>query len=161
MKKSTLHLLLRWCYFELHKLRPSSILGVKEARMAAKNALIIDDEPDVTTYHGTLLSDNGWSVRTANSGDEGLELARAEAPDVVLLDVMMPERGGLSTFLAFRKDPELKSVPVILVSGIQEQLTADFEAFLDRFKKHNPDGFLEKPVDPEKLFKLLDEVTAD
>lgn len=129
--------------------------------MAAKSALIIDDEPDVTTYHGALLSDNGWEVRTANSGDDGLALAREQAPDVVLLDVMMPERGGLSTFLAFRKDDGLKSVPIVLVTGIQDTLTADFKSFLDRFKTHNPDGYLEKPVDPEKLLALLDELTGN
>ncbi len=129
--------------------------------MAGKNALIIDDEPDVTTYHGALLSDNGWSVRTANSGDEGIALAKQEAPDVVLLDVMMPDRGGLSTFLALRKDPNLKTVPVVLVTGIQETLTTDFKSFLDRFKTHNPDGYNEKPVDPKKLLALLDQLTGN
>jgi CheY-like chemotaxis protein len=128
--------------------------------MAGKIALIIDDEPDITTYHGTLLSDNGWDVRTANSGDEGLELARSEKPDIVLLDVMMPERGGLSTLIGFRKDPELESVPVVLVTGIQDSLTADFEKFLDRFKSYNPDGYVAKPIEPESLLKLLDELTA-
>ena len=128
--------------------------------MAGKIALIIDDEPDITTYHGTLLSDNGWEVRTANSGDDGLALAKKETPDIVMLDVMMPERGGLSTLIGFRKDPTLKSVPVVLVTGIQESLTADFGQFLDRFKKYNPDGYVEKPIDPESLLKLLDELTS-
>ncbi len=128
--------------------------------MAGKIALIIDDEPDITTYHGTLLSDNGWEVRTANSGDDGLAIAKKETPDIVMLDVMMPERGGLSTLIGFRKDPTLNSVPVVLVTGIQESLTADFGQFLDRFKKYNPDGYVEKPIDPESLLKLLDELTA-
>ncbi len=128
--------------------------------MAGKFALIIDDEPDITTYHGTLLSDNGWQVQTANSGDDGLELARKQKPDVVLLDVMMPERGGLSTLIGFRKDPALKTVPVVLVTGIQESLTQDFGAFLDRFKNYNPDGYVEKPIDPDKLLALLDEITG-
>ncbi len=128
--------------------------------MAGKIALIIDDEPDVTTYHGTLLADAGWDVRTANSGDEGLELAKQERPDVVLLDVMMPERGGLSTLIGFRKDPQLGSVPVVLVTGIQETLTADFSNFLDRFKHYNPNGYVEKPIDPEKLLEMLDELTG-
>jgi len=128
--------------------------------MAARIALIIDDEPDITTYHGTLLSDAGWDVRTANSGDEGLEIARQEPPDVVLLDVMMPERGGLSTLIGFRKDPKLESVPVVLVTGIQETLTADFSTFLDRFKHYNPNGYVEKPIDPEKLLAMLDELTG-
>jgi twitching motility two-component system response regulator PilH len=120
--------------------------------------LVIDDEPDQTTYLSTLLQDQGWEVRTANSADEGLALAREEAPDVVLLDVMMPERGGLSTLIALRKDERTKAVPVVLVTGIQAEITHDFSAFLDRFKKHHPDAYLEKPVDPERLLKTLDEV---
>lgn len=123
--------------------------------MSQKTALIIDDEPDVTEYHGTLLSDNGWRVLTANSGNAGLELARKDVPDVVLLDVMMPERGGLSTLIAFRKDELLKKIPVVLVTGIQESLTRDFESFLDRFKTYNPDGYVEKPIKPEALLDLL------
>lgn len=128
--------------------------------MAAKIALIIDDEPDITEYHGALLTDHGWQVQTANSGDDGLELAKAQKPDVILLDVMMPERGGLSTLIGFRKDPNLATVPVVLVTGIQESLTQDFGAFLDRFKKYNPDGYVEKPIEPEKFLALLDELTA-
>jgi CheY-like chemotaxis protein len=128
--------------------------------MSQKFALIIDDELDVTTYHGALLTDNGWKVATANSGDDGLAMAKRERPDVILLDVMMPDRGGLSTLIGFRKDPELREVPVVLVTGIQDTLTSDFESFLDRFKTYNPDGYIEKPVHPDKLLTLLDEVTA-
>ncbi|TFG37132.1 MAG: response regulator, partial [Candidatus Aminicenantes bacterium] len=100
--------------------------------MALKTALIIDDEPDVTTYHGTVLSDNGWEVYTANSGIEGIAIAQEKNPDVILLDVMMPEKGGLSTLIALRKDERTKAIPVVLVTGIQENLTADFETFLGR-----------------------------
>ena len=128
--------------------------------MAQLRVLVIDDEPDQTTYLSTLLEDQGWEARTANSADEGLELAQEEVPDVILLDVMMPERGGLSTLIALRKDERTKSVPVVLVTGIQAELTHDFSAFLDRFKKHHPDAYLEKPVDPERLLKTLDEVCS-
>jgi twitching motility two-component system response regulator PilH len=128
--------------------------------MAQLRALVIDDEPDQTTYVSTLLQDQGWETRTANSADEGLALAREEPPDVVLLDVMMPERGGLSTLIALRKDDKTRSVPVVLVTGIQDTLTHDFAAFLDRFKKHHPDAYLEKPVDREKLLKTLDDVCS-
>lgn len=128
--------------------------------MAQLHALLIDDEPDQTTYVSTLLEDQGWRVRFANSADEGLALAQEEVPDVVLLDVMMPERGGLSTLIALRKDERTKTVPVVLVTGIQETLTHDFGSFLNRFKKHHPDAYLEKPVDPEKLLKTLEEVCS-
>ena len=128
--------------------------------MAQLRALVIDDEPDQTTYVSTLLEDQGWQVRSANSAAEGLALAQEEVPDVVLLDVMMPERGGLSTLIALRKDEKTKAVPVVLVTGIQETLTHDFASFLDRFKKHHPDAYLEKPVDPEKLLRTLEEVCS-
>ncbi len=126
----------------------------------AKTALVIDDEQDIITYETALLSDHGWNVRSAQGGDEGLDLARQEKPDVVLLDVMMPERGGLSTFIAFRKDPQLKDVPVVLVTGIQETLTSDFETFLARAKRYNPDGFIAKPIDQDLLLKTVEEVTS-
>jgi CheY-like chemotaxis protein len=148
--------MLSWCPIE----RVSIARFREEGVMAEKTALIIDDEPDITTYHGTLLTDNGWQVQTANSGDEGLELAKQQKPDVVLLDVMMPERGGLSTLIGFRKDDNLKDVPVVLVTGIQESLTQDFEKFLDRFKNYNPDGYVEKPIDPEKLLAMLDDLVG-
>lgn len=128
--------------------------------MAPRNAVIIDDEPDVTTYFETLLTDNGWDVRTANDPNEGIALAQAAPPDVILLDVMMPERGGLSTLIALRKDERTAKVPVVLVTGIQETLTADFEAFLDRFKKYHPDAYVQKPVDKEKLLQTVETVTS-
>jgi twitching motility two-component system response regulator PilH len=128
--------------------------------MPQLRALVIDDEPDQTTYLSTVLKDHGWEARTANSADEGLALAQEEAPDVVLLDVMMPERGGLSTLVALRKDPRTRSVPVVLVTGIQDTLTHDFGNFLDRFKRHHPDAYVEKPIDPERLMKTLEEVCS-
>jgi len=124
--------------------------------MSTRKAVIIDDEPDVTAYLSTLLGDHGWEARTANSVDAGLALLRLEKPDVVLLDLMMPERGGLAALVAIRKDPKLQATPVLIVSGIQEKLTADYHAYIDRFKHYRPDGYLDKPIDPEALLKVLD-----
>ncbi|MEP0773573.1 MAG: response regulator [Acidobacteriota bacterium] len=125
--------------------------------MGAKSAVIIDDEPDITTYLAALLSDQGWQVRTANSSADGLALLEQQRPDVVLLDIMMPEKGGLHTLVAIRKNPALAGLPVILVSGIQEKLSADYHAFLERFKHYRPDAFLDKPVDPAQLLATIDQ----
>jgi len=119
--------------------------------MAEKTAVIIDDEPDITTYFETLLTDNGWSVRIANDPNAGIALVQEEPPSVVMLDVMMPERGGLSTLIALRKDERTAKVPVVLVTGIQETLKADFGDFLDRFKKYHPDAYVQKPIESEGL----------
>lgn len=127
--------------------------------MAAKTAVIIDDEPDITTYLSTFLGDHGWSVRSANDPNEGIALAQAAPPDVVLLDVMMPERGGLSTLIALRKDERTAAVPVVLVTGIQDTLKSDFGDFLDRFKSYHPDAYLQKPIDETKLLETLASLT--
>jgi CheY-like chemotaxis protein len=129
--------------------------------MTPKTAVIIDDEPDITTYFETFLSDNGWSVRTANDPNEGIALAQEDPPTVVLLDVMMPERGGLSTLIALRKDERTAKVPVVLVTGIQETLKADFGDFLDRFKKYHPNAYVQKPIDEASLLQTLREITGE
>jgi CheY-like chemotaxis protein len=128
--------------------------------MKQRSAVVIDDEPDITTYLGTLLSDHGWRVRTANGVDQGLKLLAAERPDVVLLDLMMPERGGLTALVAIRKDPTLAGLPVVVVSGIQEKLTSDYHAFLERAKHYKADAYLDKPVVPAELLRTLDELVT-
>ena len=133
----------------------------------SRRALVIDDEPDVTTYMSAVLGDRGWEVRTANSADEGLALARDEPPDVILLDLMMPERGGLSTLVALRKDPDLKTLPIVIVTGIDQEVRniygpdEHFNATLERAKKFHPDAYLEKPVDPEVLLQVVDELVPE
>lgn len=127
-------------------------------------ALVIDDEPDVTEYVATLLGDAGWRVCTANRADDGLALAHRERPDVVLLDLMMPERGGLSTLVALRKDEELRSVPVVVVTGIDQEVhniygpNEHFDATLKRAKHFHPDAYVTKPIDPDRLIELLDDL---
>jgi len=131
--------------------------------MGQRSALIIDDEPDVTTYLSAILTDAGWQVRTANSVDDGLALAEQEAPDAVLLDMMMPDRGGLSALIALRKNEGTSKVPIVIVSGIQDTLTkdfADFKEFLAKFKHRQPDAFLDKPIDPKVLLQTLDKLTG-
>jgi CheY-like chemotaxis protein len=128
--------------------------------MRQKSAVLIDDEPDITTYLSTLLADHGWRVRVANRAADGLKLLQDERPDVLLLDLMMPEQGGLSVLVAVRKDERLKELPVVLVSGIQEKLTSDYHAYLERFKHYRPDAFVDKPVDATQLFATLEQVTA-
>lgn len=128
--------------------------------MPQRSAVIIDDEPDVTAYLATLLEDHGWRARTANNADGGLALLAAERPDVVLLDLMMPERGGLNALVAIRKDHSLRGLPVVVVSGIQDKLTADYHAYLERFKHYRAEAYLDKPVDPAGLLQTLEDVVG-
>jgi CheY-like chemotaxis protein len=128
--------------------------------MTERKAVVIDDEPDTTTYLSALLSDHGWRVRCANRAEEGLALLAEERPDVLLLDLVMPDRGGLSVLVAVRKDPKLTDLPIVVVSGVQQSLTADYHAFLGRFKHFHPDAYLDKPVDPKQLLETIEAVTT-
>ena len=129
--------------------------------MRRRSALIVDDEPDVAAYQGRVLSDHGWRVRIASNGDQGLALALDEAPDVILLDLMMPGgRGGLNTFMELRRNPMLTSIPVVFVTAYPEPDPDDLYNFLGRQKRLRPDAYLEKPVDPETLLATLEKVTG-
>jgi CheY-like chemotaxis protein len=130
--------------------------------MSRGNALIIDDEPDVAAYQGRVLSDHGWRVRIASSGERGLALALEEIPDVILLDLMMPGgRGGLNTFMEIRKSPSLRSIPVVFVTAYPEPELDDKNSFLGRQQRLRPDAYLEKPVHPETLVATLDRVMVE
>ena len=124
------------------------------------SVLIIDDELDVASYLGRVVSDRGWRVWIATGGDEGLALAIENTPDVILLDLMMPgERGGLSTFMELRRSPSLQSIPVVFVTAFPEPDSDDKNSILGRQQRHRPAAYLEKPVDPDALLAVLEEVT--
>ncbi len=83
-----------------------------------KKVLVIDDEMDTVIYMETLLQDNGYETISANNGQEGLEKAKSENPDLMVLDVSMPEKSGMRLFKEIKSDPELKSIPIIFVTGV-------------------------------------------
>ena len=111
--------------------------------MATKRVLIIDDEDDIREVAQTSLEImGGWEVLTAGSSIEGLIKAETEQPDVVLLDVMLPDMDGPTTFLKLQENPATQKIPVIL-------LTAKAKAADQR--RLSPLGvvaILTKPFDP-------------
>ena len=126
--------------------------------MPIRNALVIDDEPDSARYIASILEENGWSVRTANSAEDGERLLREATPDLLLLDLVMPGRTGIQFFSRLRRDEETRELPLIMVTGIREQLNIDWRETVSKLKVRVPDGFIEKPVDPAQLIRLVEEV---
>jgi len=138
----------------------------------SKKILIVDDEPDIITFLSALLEENGYESVSAKDGTEGLELLRKEKPDLVLLDLMMPKKSGITMFQELRKDPELSDIPVIVVTGVSEVTGVDFRNFMFKqpmrdekkfvettgLSKYTvPDGYIEKPIDPDELIKVVNE----
>lgn len=121
--------------------------------MPERTALVVDDEPDLRLIASMSLAIAGtWRVVEAGSGAEALELARTGRPDVILLDVMMPELDGLATFALLRQDPVSADVPVIF-------MTAKVQAHeVARYRAAGAAGVILKPFDPMRLAERVDEI---
>ncbi len=113
-----------------------------------KTVLVVDDEPDVVVYLCALLKDNGYDTLDAANGDQAIELARQQKPDLITLDITMPESTGVRAYRTLREDPELRAIPVIIVTGVSH----DFKRFIStRPHLAPPDGYLEKPIKAEEF----------
>jgi CheY-like chemotaxis protein len=131
----------------------------------AKKILIIDDDPDVILFLSTMLRDNGYDTVDAHNGREGLEVAKTEMPDLILLDLMMPQKSGIALLSELRGYKDLRNIPVIMVTGVSGETGIDLESFFEKSSKDGdegfsmrPEGLIEKPVDPEKLMRLVRKV---
>ena len=113
----------------------------------AKKILIIDDDPMVVKYLTSLLEDNGYETVTAGNGKQALEVMKNEKPDLVTLDLEMPEEWGTRFYRKFKQDPDLKETPVIVISGMPSRHLSVRDAV----------GYLSKPFDPEKVIGLVNE----
>ena len=121
----------------------------------SKKILIIDDEEDVRTYLSTFFSDNGLNAISAVDGKEGVQKAVTEKPDLITLDVSMPEESGVKALRDLQSNEVTKNIPVIIVTGV----SADIKRFIESRKQvHPPEGFFEKPIDRDKLLKKVKEL---
>ena len=118
--------------------------------MAAAKILLIDDDADFVSIHKAHLLKAGFAVVTAYDGEEGMATARAEKPDLVILDYMMvrPTEGSIVA-LEFREDPQLKDVPILLLTSVRAKHPW---WGVDKSEKYLPvDAFLDKPVTADRL----------
>ncbi|HEX4458644.1 MAG TPA: response regulator, partial [Polyangia bacterium] len=94
--------------------------------MAGETVLVIDDSPTILKVVQLVLTKAGFSVYTAPDGEEGIARARAERPDLILLDFVMPKMNGYQVCRALAESPELKSIPVVLMSAKGDQVGERF-----------------------------------
>jgi len=123
-----------------------------------KKVLIVDDEPEAIDFASAVLEENGYIPISAEDGIEGMEKVRAERPGLVLLDIMMPGKGGIAMYRDLRKDEETRDIPVIIITGV-----ARGQRFEESMMRKDPDiplpdGYIEKPMKPEGLLKLVKEL---
>ena len=117
--------------------------------MPDAKVLLVDDDPVILKLLQVNFEMEGYTVVTASDGVEGLEKARAERPDIVLLDIMMPRMDGLQVTKALKGDDDTREIPIILLSAKAQ--ASDVQVGRDI----GADDYLTKPFDP---LELLDRV---
>ncbi len=123
--------------------------------MSQKHILLVDDEADIREVVSlSLEAIGGWRVSSATSGHQGIAVARAERPDAILLDIMMPDIDGPATFERLRRDPRTCDIPVILLTAKSQ--SADHRGFASL----GVAGILTKPFDPTLLSDQVDAILA-
>ena len=109
----------------------------------SKKILVIDDESDVRIFLTTLLKKHGFTTVVAENGVEGLAMAKQQKPDLVTLDLMMPNQSGTDFYRKLLKDKELCDTPIIVVSGTAGRHLAVKDPVAVFDKPINPDQFIE------------------
>jgi CheY-like chemotaxis protein len=124
--------------------------------MVARTILVVDDDDEIREIVALALEMmGGWTVLSADRGASGLKLAREQVPDVVLLDVMMPEMDGPTMFGRMQGDPALRHIPVVL-------LTAKVQVGHVQVWDSLPvAGVIPKPFNPATLSDQIDELVAE
>jgi two-component system alkaline phosphatase synthesis response regulator PhoP len=116
--------------------------------------LIIDDEKDIGELLKVRLEILGYVVSIAGTGRLGLETARAKKPDLILLDVMLPDLDGYTLLRSIREDKDIKDTPVIMLTAKEEDKVGD----LFHFQKIS--GFIQKPFDEKDLLYKIKSALA-
>lgn len=111
----------------------------------AKTILIIDDDPIIIRYLENLFSDNGYETATASSGAEGGKVVEQVKPDLITLDLQMPEEWGPRFYRKLTKKKEVKDTPVIVISGLSST----------KYSIPKAVATLTKPFDPDELMKIV------
>jgi two-component system alkaline phosphatase synthesis response regulator PhoP len=117
--------------------------------------LIGDDDPDLVEAVSMILESKGYDVAVAYGGVEGIEMAKAEEPDLIVLDVMMPDKDGYAVAKELKADEDLKHIPILLLTAVVSHITST---------KYTPqmgleteaEDYMDKPVEPEELVNRIE-----
>lgn len=123
-----------------------------------KKILVVDDEPDVCLYLSRLLQENGYAAASAADGLEAMQAVERDKPDLITLDLSMPNKSGVRFYREIKARADLKDIPVVFVTGVTGLggSSADTARFYStRSQVPPPDGFIAKPIDPHEVLDTV------
>ena len=120
--------------------------------MDKKRILIVDDEEDIRKMLKIRLEQEGFTIVQASDGDIGAKTAEQEVPDMTIMDIMMPNVDGYSCLKEVRSLPKTKDIPILMLSGKEEEKVRDLFAF------QKISGYIEKPFELDDLVMKIREI---
>lgn len=125
-----------------------------------KKILVVDDEIEQIEFASTILEENGYFPISASNGLEGMRLVRKEKPDLILLDIMMPEKGGVGMYRELKSGETTKDIPIVIVTGVTRGRGFDDEMVTGSGDIAAPDGYIEKPMNPDAVVKVINDLLS-
>ena len=120
--------------------------------------LLVDDDPDfVAATKAVLESRHDYKVLTASDGVFGLAIARAERPDLIILDVLMPFEDGFDTAGELKADPELSQIPIMMLTSFSSR-RGEADVSVAQGMELEAEDYAEKPVSPRELLRRVDKL---
>ena len=126
--------------------------------MMKKKVLIVDDEPEQIEFASMVMQENGYTPISASNGAEGMRMVHTEKPDLILLDILMPEKGGVGMYRELKQNEETKNIPVVIVTGVARGGDFDDRMLRQHEELPPPDGYVEKPMNPDAVGKLVNDL---
>lgn len=122
-----------------------------------KRVLIVDDDESVRLFVAGVMEAEGWVTVEALNGQQAIERAELEKPDLIVLDVNMPVMDGFTAFRLLRESPFTDKIPIIMLTGVNEEMGTSYDAerMEEEFGVTGPEGFVDKPVDPVFLLQSV------
>ena len=117
--------------------------------------LLVDDDKDFVETTKLVLETKSYDVIVAYDGDEGLIKARQEKPGLIILDVIMPVKDGFSAAEQLKKDPDLKNIPVVMLTSFAEK-RGETSVSVSQGLTLEAEDYLDKPVSPDELLRRVE-----
>lgn len=124
-----------------------------------KKILVIDDDPDLVEATEIILKSKQYEVIVAYGGIEGLEKAKKESPDLIVLDVMMPDKDGYTVCKELKANPGLSRIPVLLLTAVVSHISTT-RYTQQMGMETEADDYIDKPVEPETLVERIEALLA-
>ena len=125
----------------------------------AQKILIVDDDPDLVEAVSIILENKGYEVAAAYGGVEGLEKAKTEKPDLIVLDVMMPDKDGYEVCTELKADEKYRSIPILLLTAVVSKISST-KYTQQMGMQTEADDYVDKPVEPDELVRRIEALIA-